>query len=103
MTPAGIDVIVPCYNYGRYLRACAASVLRETRLPVRLLILDDASSDDTAWLTAEGAMASSAAALRKLRPSATAARTASWESCTRFIVLNDRTTHADLQRLFLPP
>lgn len=48
MTSAGIDVIVPCYNYGRYLRACAASVLRETRLPVRLLILDDASSDDTA-------------------------------------------------------
>ena len=48
MTPPGIDVIVPCYNYGRFLRACTGSVLQETRLPVRVLILDDASSDDTA-------------------------------------------------------
>lgn len=48
MTPVGIDVIVPCYNYGRYLRACTGSVLQETRLPIRVLILDDASSDDTA-------------------------------------------------------
>ncbi|CAN7392397.1 glycosyltransferase family A protein [Phenylobacterium sp. LjRoot219] len=45
---AGIDVIVPCYNYARYLRACTGSVLQETSLPVRVLILDDASSDDTA-------------------------------------------------------
>jgi glycosyltransferase involved in cell wall biosynthesis len=45
---AGIDVIVPCYNYARYLRACTGSVLQETRLPVRVLILDDASSDDSA-------------------------------------------------------
>lgn len=42
---AGIDVIVPCYNYGRYLRQCAQSVLQETRLPIRLLIIDDASPD----------------------------------------------------------
>jgi glycosyltransferase involved in cell wall biosynthesis len=48
VTPAGIDVIVPCYNYGRYLRACTGSVLQETRLPVRVLIVDDASSDNTA-------------------------------------------------------
>lgn len=45
---AGIDIIVPCYNYGRYLRACTGSVLQETRLPVRVLILDDASSDGSA-------------------------------------------------------
>jgi len=48
VTGAGVDVIVPCYNYSRYLRACTGSVLRETRLPVRVLIVDDASSDDTA-------------------------------------------------------
>ncbi len=45
--PAGIDVIVPCYNYGRFLRQCASSVLAETRLPIRLLIIDDASDDDS--------------------------------------------------------
>jgi glycosyltransferase involved in cell wall biosynthesis len=48
VTAAGIDVIVPCYNYGRYLRACVGSVLQETRIPVRVLILDDASSDNSA-------------------------------------------------------
>jgi glycosyltransferase involved in cell wall biosynthesis len=45
--PAGIDVIVPCYNYGRFLRQCAWSVLAETRLPIRLLIIDDASDDNS--------------------------------------------------------
>jgi glycosyltransferase involved in cell wall biosynthesis len=46
--PAGIDVIVPCYNYGGYLRRCTASVLQETRLPIRVLIIDDASTDGSA-------------------------------------------------------
>ncbi len=45
---SGLDVIVPCYNYDRYLRQCVSSVLRETRLPVRVLIIDDASSDRSA-------------------------------------------------------
>jgi glycosyltransferase involved in cell wall biosynthesis len=45
MNPAGIDVIVPCYNYGRYLRQCTQSVLQVTRLPIRVLIIDDASTD----------------------------------------------------------
>lgn len=48
MTSPGVDVIVPCYNYGRYLRECTQSVLQETGLPVRVLIIDDASTDDSA-------------------------------------------------------
>lgn len=48
VTPAGVDVIVPCYNYGRYLRQCTQSVLQETRLPIRVLIIDDASTDGSA-------------------------------------------------------
>jgi glycosyltransferase involved in cell wall biosynthesis len=44
----GIDIIVPCHNYGRYLRQCVHSVLRETRLDLRILIIDDASSDGSA-------------------------------------------------------
>jgi glycosyltransferase involved in cell wall biosynthesis len=48
MNAPGLDVIVPCYNYGRYLRQCVTSVLREPRLAVRVLIIDDASSDDSA-------------------------------------------------------
>lgn len=47
MTAAGVDVIVPCHNYGRYLQRCVASVLEETALPIRVLVIDDASSDDS--------------------------------------------------------
>jgi glycosyltransferase involved in cell wall biosynthesis len=43
-----VDVVVPCYNYSRYLRACVQSVLAQTDVQVRVLIIDDASTDDTA-------------------------------------------------------
>lgn len=38
-------VVVPCYNYGRYLEACVASVLSQQGVVVRVHILDDASTD----------------------------------------------------------
>jgi len=43
-----VDVAIPCYNYGRYLRACVESILSQDGVSVRVLIIDDASSDDTA-------------------------------------------------------
>lgn len=43
-----VDVVVPCYNYARYLPGCVESVLRQDGVNVRVLIIDDASSDDTA-------------------------------------------------------
>lgn len=43
-----IDVIVPCYNYARFLGSCVESVLSQSQVDVRLLIIDDCSSDDTA-------------------------------------------------------
>ncbi len=42
-----IDVIVPCYRYGHYLETCVDSVLSQTDVDVRILILDDASPDHT--------------------------------------------------------
>jgi len=48
-----IDVVVPCYNYGKYLACCVSSVLDQEEVSVRVLIIDDASSDDTAEI-AEG-------------------------------------------------
>lgn len=42
-----VDVVIPCYNYGRYLRACVDSVLSQSEVRVRVLVIDDASSDDT--------------------------------------------------------
>lgn len=47
MTPR-VDVIVPCYNYGALLEACVSSVLSQEAVAVRVLIMDDASTDDTA-------------------------------------------------------
>ncbi len=44
---ASIDVIVPCYRYGRFLETCVSSVLEQDGPGVRVLILDDASPDDT--------------------------------------------------------
>lgn len=41
------DVIVPCYNYGRFLQACVDSILGQPDCDVRVLILDDRSSDDS--------------------------------------------------------
>jgi len=42
-----VDVFVPCYNYGRFLRECVESVLTQDGVGVRVLIIDDASSDDS--------------------------------------------------------
>lgn len=49
---SSIDVIVPCYRYGRFLRECVESVLAQ-EVNVRVLIIDDASPDDTAEVAAE--------------------------------------------------
>src|SRR3954447_20909731 len=42
-----VDVYVPCYNYGRFLRQCVESVLTQAGVDVRVLILDDCSRDDS--------------------------------------------------------
>lgn len=42
-----IDVIVPCYRYGHFLRECVTSVLKQQGVQVRVLIIDDESPDDT--------------------------------------------------------
>ena len=42
-----VDVVVPCYNYGRYLERCVKSVLDQPGVAVRVLIIDDCSTDET--------------------------------------------------------
>ena len=48
-----VSVIIPCYNYGRYLARAVDSVLSQTFSDFELLVVDDASTDDTA-LVAQG-------------------------------------------------
>ncbi|MGE3509529.1 MAG: glycoside hydrolase family 99-like domain-containing protein [Vicinamibacterales bacterium] len=42
-----ISVVVPNYNYARYLERRLQSILEQTRQPDEILVLDDASSDDS--------------------------------------------------------
>lgn len=42
-----VDVIVPCHDYAAFLPACVESVLGQQGVEVRVLILDDASTDDS--------------------------------------------------------
>ncbi|WP_236654379.1 glycosyltransferase family 2 protein, partial [Streptacidiphilus anmyonensis] len=46
---SSVSVVVPCYKYGHYLEDCVRSVLDEQPgVDVRVLIIDDASPDDSA-------------------------------------------------------
>ncbi len=43
-----LDVVVPCYNYARYLEACVRSVVADQPgVDLRVLIIDDCSTDET--------------------------------------------------------
>lgn len=43
-----LDVVVPCYNYARFLERSVRSALDQEGADVRVLIIDDCSSDDSA-------------------------------------------------------
>ncbi|MEZ2130644.1 MULTISPECIES: glycosyltransferase family A protein [unclassified Sinorhizobium] len=48
-----VDVVIPNYNYGHYLRDCAGSVLSQGVDRLRVLIIDNASTDDSARIASE--------------------------------------------------
>jgi glycosyltransferase involved in cell wall biosynthesis len=46
---SSVSVVIPCYDYGRYLPEAVGSVLTgQDGVDVRVLIIDDASTDDSA-------------------------------------------------------
>lgn len=42
-----IAIIITAHNYGRYLDQCLDSIVQQTRLPEEVVIVDDASTDET--------------------------------------------------------
>jgi glycosyltransferase involved in cell wall biosynthesis len=48
-----VDVIVPCYRYGHFLKECVESVLSQSLKNLRVLIIDDDSPDNTAEIATE--------------------------------------------------
>lgn len=50
---SSVDAIIPCYQYGHFLKECADSILKQCGPELRLLIIDDASTDDTAQVAEE--------------------------------------------------
>jgi hypothetical protein len=55
---ATVDVVVPCYRYGCYLAQCVQSILDQAEVQVRVLIIDDASPDESADIGADIARSS---------------------------------------------
>lgn len=42
-----VSVIIPCYNYGKWLADCVNSVLEQSGVDIEVLIINDASTDNS--------------------------------------------------------
>ena len=42
-----MSVVIPCFNYGRFLGEAIESVLQQTYAPIEVIVVDDGSSDNT--------------------------------------------------------
>ena len=47
MTPGLVSVIIPTYNYGRFVGQAVASALAQSYSPREVIVVDDGSTDDT--------------------------------------------------------
>jgi glycosyltransferase involved in cell wall biosynthesis len=49
----GVSVVVPAYNSARELRECLPALVRSIPPPLEIIVVDDASTDDTSTVAAE--------------------------------------------------
>ena len=60
-----VSVVIPCYRYGRFLLECVQSVLEQEGVDLRVLIIDDASPDDSGEVAARLAAADDRVEVRR--------------------------------------
>lgn len=48
-----VSIIIPCYNYGRYLREAIESALNQTYQPLGITVINDGSQDNTQDVASE--------------------------------------------------
>jgi alpha-1,3-rhamnosyltransferase len=46
-TAAAVSVVVPSYNHAQFVEATLRSIMKQTRQPAELLVIDDGSSDES--------------------------------------------------------
>lgn len=88
---ATVDVVVPSYQYGRYLRGCVESVLTQEGVDLRVLIIDNASTDDSVEVARALAVADGrvevVARPRNLGPQASFNEGIDWARADFFLIL----------------
>jgi glycosyltransferase involved in cell wall biosynthesis len=60
-----ISVIIPCFNYGRFLKNSLSSVVAQTLAPVETLVIDDGSTDPETLAVLQGLSADEAKVVRQ--------------------------------------
>ncbi|TCL74562.1 glycosyltransferase [Rhizobium sp. BK251] len=88
---ARIDIAIPNYNYARYLRQCVDSIARQGIDDLRILIIDNASTDDSADVAREIAASDLRVELRlrpmNLGPHASFNEAIDWARSDYFVIL----------------
>lgn len=88
---AGIDVAIPCYQYGHFLRECVQSLLRQNVRALRVLIIDNASTDNSLevaqQLARENRAVEVVAHRRNMGPHASFNEAVDWASQKYFLLL----------------
>ena len=56
MTGPLVSVIIPTYNYGRYIGRALASLASQDYEPLEIIVVDDGSTDDTAGVVARSGL-----------------------------------------------
>ncbi|WP_099868155.1 glycosyltransferase family 2 protein [Pararhizobium haloflavum] len=102
---ASIDIAIPCYGHGNYLRDCVMSATAEDVGPLRILIIDNASPDDSLEKARQLAASDSRIALsahaHNLGPHASFNEGVAWAEADYFMILcaDDLLTPGSLRAL----